>query len=108
MSRIGLDIGATSGGKIVWAVFATTNRYSGMLNGSYVGATAEASIAIGLGANALVGGSNRSIALQPLSVQGQTGFNFGAGIGTDCSRICASPAHAMSLPLDLNGRRLKP
>ena len=82
LSRIGLDIGTTTGGKIVWGVFATTNRYSGMLNGSYVGATAEASIAVGLGANALIGGSNRSIALQPLSVQGQTGFNFGAGIGT--------------------------
>ena len=82
LSRIGLDIGATSGGKIVWGVFATTNRYSGMLNGSYVGATAEASIAVGLGANALIGGSNRAIALQPLSIQGQTGFNFGAGIGT--------------------------
>jgi uncharacterized protein DUF992 len=82
MSRIGLDIGATSGGKIVWGVFATTNRFSGMLNGSYVGATAEASIAVGLGANVLVGGSNRSIALQPLSVQGQTGFNIAAGVGT--------------------------
>jgi len=82
MSRIGLDIGATSGGRIVWAVFATTNRYSGMLNGSYVGATAEASIAFGLGANVLVGGSNRSIALQPLSVQGQMGLNIAAGIGT--------------------------
>lgn len=82
LSRIGLDIGATSGGRIVWAVFATTNRFSGMLNGSYVGATAEASIAFGLGANVLIGGSNRSIALQPLSVQGQTGLNVAAGIGT--------------------------
>lgn len=82
LSRIGLDIGATSGGRIVWAVFATTNRFSGMLNGSYVGATAEASIAFGLGANVLVGGSNRSIALQPLSVQGQMGLNIAAGIGT--------------------------
>ncbi len=82
LSRIGLDIGATSGGRIVWTVFATTNRYSGMLNGSYVGATAEASVAFGLGANVLVGGSNRSIALQPLSIQGQMGLNIAAGIGT--------------------------
>ena len=82
LSRIGLDIGATSGGRIVWAVFATTNRFSGMLNGSYVGATAEASIAFGLGANVLVGGSNRSIALQPVSIQGQMGLNIAAGVGT--------------------------
>jgi hypothetical protein len=81
MTRIGVDIGVTSGGKSVWEVFATTNRYAGMLNGDYVGGTAEATIAVGLGANVLVGGSNRSIALQPLSVQGQTGFNVAAGIG---------------------------
>jgi hypothetical protein len=81
MTRIGLDIGATSGGKIVWAVFATTNRYAGMLDGTYVGPTAEATIAVGLGANVLIGGSNRSVALQPLSVQGQVGIDIGAGIG---------------------------
>ncbi|MGB6538457.1 MAG: DUF992 domain-containing protein [Xanthobacteraceae bacterium] len=81
MRRIGLDIGATSGGRIVWAVFAGTNRYSGMLDGTYVGPTAEASIAVGLGANVLVGGSNSSVALQPLSVQGQVGINIAAGIG---------------------------
>jgi hypothetical protein len=93
LSRVGLDIGATSGGKIVWAVFAGTNRFSGMLNGTYVGATAEASIAVGLGANVLVGGSNNSVALQPLSIQGQFGLNIAAGVsklylceqGTQCS-----------------------
>lgn len=81
ITRIGIDIGVTNGAKIVWAVFATTNRYAGMLAGDYLGATAEATVAVGLGANVLVGGSNRSIALQPLSVQGQTGFNIAAGIG---------------------------
>jgi Protein of unknown function (DUF992) len=81
MRRIGLDIGATSGGRIVWAVFAGTDRYAGMLDGTYVGATAEASIALGLGANVLVGGSDSSIALQPLSIQGQVGLNIAAGVG---------------------------
>jgi hypothetical protein len=81
ITRIGVDIGVTNGAKIIWAVFATTNRYAGMLAGDYVGATAEATVAVGLGANALVGGSNRSVALQPLSIQGQTGFNIAAGIG---------------------------
>jgi hypothetical protein len=81
MRRIGIDIGATSGGRIVWAVFAGTDRYAGMLDGTYVGATAEASIAVGLGANVLIGGSNSSIALQPLSVQGQVGLNIAAGVG---------------------------
>jgi len=79
MTTVGIDLGVTTGGVIVWAVFATTNRYAGMLAGRYIGATAEASIAVGLGANVLVGGSNDSVALQPLSVQGQVGFNVAAG-----------------------------
>ena len=70
----------TAGGAIIWGVFTSTNRYAGMLSGTYVGATAEVSIAAGLGANVLVGGSNRSVALQPLSVQGQTGLNIAAGV----------------------------
>jgi hypothetical protein len=82
MTRIGLDVGITGGGVIIWAVFTGTNRYVGMLTGTYVGATAEISLAAGLGANVLVGGSNRSVALQPLSVQGQVGLNIAAGIGT--------------------------
>jgi hypothetical protein len=82
MTRIGLDVGVTGGGAIIWAVFSGTNRYTGMLTGTYVGASAEASIAAGLGANVLVGGSNRSVALQPLSVQGQVGLNIAAGIGS--------------------------
>jgi hypothetical protein len=81
MSRLGLDVGFTTGGVIVWTVFADTDRHAGMLAGTYGGATAEATLAAGLGANVLVGGSHRSVALQPLSLQGQTGLNVGAGIG---------------------------
>ena len=81
MTTIGLDIGITTGGVIVWAVFAGTNRYAGMLTGTYGGATAEVSVAAGLGANVLVGGSNRTVALQPLSVQGQMGLDIAGGIG---------------------------
>lgn len=80
MTSVGLNLGVTSGGVIVWAVFAGTNRYAGMLTGRYIGASAEASIAVGLGANVLVGGSNGSVALQPLSVQGQIGFDVAAGV----------------------------
>ncbi len=81
MTTVGLDIGFTTGGVIVWTVFADTNRYAGMLAGTYAGATAEASIAAGLGANVLVGGSHRTVALQPLSLQGQIGLDVAAGIG---------------------------
>ena len=81
MTRIGLDIGVTTGGAIMWAVFSDTNRRAGMLAGTYAGASAEVSVAAGLGANVLVGGSNRTVALQPLSVQGQVGLDIAAGIG---------------------------
>ena len=80
LTRVGLDIGITGGGAIIWGVFTSTNLYAGMLSGTYVGASAEMSIAAGLGANVLVGGSNRSVALQPVSVQGQTGLNIAAGV----------------------------
>lgn len=81
ITKIGLDVGFTTGGAMVWGVFTDTNRYAGMLSGTYAGVQAEATIAAGLGANVLVGGSNRSVALQPLSVQGQTGLNVAAGVG---------------------------
>jgi len=81
MTTVGLDIGITTGGVIVWTVFADTNRFVGMLAGKYVGATGEVSIAAGLGANVLVGGSHRTVALQPLSVQGQVGLDIAAGVG---------------------------
>lgn len=82
MTKIGLDVGVTTGSAIVWGVFAGTNRYTGMLSGTYSGAQAEATVGAGLGANVLVGGSNRSVALQPLSVQGQVGLNVAAGVGS--------------------------
>jgi hypothetical protein len=82
MTKIGLDVGFTTGSAIIWTVFAGTNRYVGMLSGTYTGAQAEATVGAGVGANALIGGSNRSVALQPLSVQGQTGLNVAAGIGS--------------------------
>jgi hypothetical protein len=80
LTKIGVDIGATAGGVMVWLVYAPTNRGAGALAGSYGGATAEATVVGGLGANVRVGGSNRTIELQPVSVQGQTGLNVAAGV----------------------------
>ena len=81
ISRFGLDIGATAGGQMVWAVFAEyAGPTPGVLAGDYVGATGEATVAVGLGANVLIGGSNRQVALQPLSVGGQVGLNLAVGV----------------------------
>jgi hypothetical protein len=80
ISKFGLDLGATSGGVLRWAVYAPTSKPVAALAGEYVGATAEATVGIGAGVNVLVGGSNRTITLQPVSVQGQTGVNVAAGV----------------------------
>jgi hypothetical protein len=63
-------------------VFApTTGLAPGALAGSYAGATASATVGVGAGANVLIGGSNRTISLQPVSIEGNTGLNVAAGIG---------------------------
>ena len=81
ISRFGLDIGATAGGSMVWAVFSDfVGPAPGSLAGDYIGATGEATIAVGLGANVLIGGSNRQVALQPLSIGGQVGLNLALGV----------------------------
>jgi hypothetical protein len=80
VNKFGLEVGVTAGSIIVWAVIAATEYAPGSLAGVYVGASAEASAIFGVGANLLVGGSNKSVALQPLSVQGQVGVDIGLGI----------------------------
>jgi hypothetical protein len=63
---------------LVWGVLEPSGRHSSIA-GTYVGATGEASLGAGVGANALVGGLNNNVALQPLSIQGQTGLNVALG-----------------------------
>jgi hypothetical protein len=81
IGRIGLDVGVTGGGRLFWGVFAPTSHVGyGALRGTYVGASGNASLGLGLGANVLVGGSHRTISLQPLSVEGQVGVNLALGV----------------------------
>jgi hypothetical protein len=81
MTRVGLDLGITGGGVLRWAVFARTKGLRrGALAGTYVGASGDITLGVGVGANALVGGSGRSIMLQPLSVSGQVGVNLALGV----------------------------
>jgi hypothetical protein len=82
ISKFGVDIGYQQSGVLVWAVLAPTDRTQpGALAGHYGGATAGAAVGVGAGANVLIGGSERSITLQPLSIEGETGLNVAAGIG---------------------------
>jgi hypothetical protein len=77
ITTVGLDIGATGGGKLSWAVFMPTNGPPhGALTGDYAGVSGQAAVGVGVGGNILVGGSNRSVTLQPFSVEGDTGITF--------------------------------
>ena len=76
VQRFGAQIGFTNDVVLGWAVFAATSRVGpGALAGGYVGASGGAAVGVGVAANGLVGGLNNSFALQPISVEGQTGLN---------------------------------
>jgi hypothetical protein len=81
--RAGVDIGFPQQVVVAWAVLAPTRGIQrGDLSGNYVGASASATVGLGVGANGLVGGSNNTFALQPLSGQAQTGLSVAAGIAS--------------------------
>jgi Protein of unknown function (DUF992) len=83
ISTVGLDIGVTGGGAMAWAVFAPTEGPPrGGLAGVYAGATGEIGVGVGVGANVLFGGSGRTVALQPVSVEGQVGVNLAVGLSS--------------------------
>ncbi len=81
--KVGVDIGITKESVVWWAVLApASGTESGTLAGEYVGLSAEATVAVGAGANILIGGGENSFALQPLSLQTQKGLNIAGGIGS--------------------------
>jgi len=82
ITKVGVDVGYVGSGVVLWAVLApTSDPGKGALAGSYVGVTAGATLGGGGSADVLVGGSNKSISLQPLSIEGTTGLNVAAGFG---------------------------
>jgi hypothetical protein len=81
INKFGVDIGYTQGAVLIWTVVAPTAQLRpGDLSGTYGGATASATVGIGVGANALVGGSGNTVALQPVSIETNRGLNVAAGI----------------------------
>jgi hypothetical protein len=79
--KVGVDLGITQESALAWGVYAPVARLGpGDLAGTYAGAQGSAAVGVGLGGNVLIGGSDNSIALQPLSVQGQVGLSVAAGL----------------------------
>jgi hypothetical protein len=81
IQKVGIDIGITQETSLAWGVWAPVARLGpGDLSGNYVGAQGSAAVGVGVGGNVLIGGSNNSIALQPLSLQGSVGLDVAAGL----------------------------
>ena len=80
IKRFGLDIGYTKDAHIVWLVFAPGTVSLGALAGSYDGVSVQGTVGVGAAANILVGGSNKQIGLQPVSVEGGVGLNVAGGV----------------------------
>jgi Protein of unknown function (DUF992) len=81
INTVGIDIGISGGGRFAWAVFGSASGVpNGALAGEYVGASGDIGLGVGVGANVLVGGSNRSVALQPVSLEGSMAINAVAGL----------------------------
>jgi hypothetical protein len=81
LNTVGLDVGITAGGVLGWAVFAPTSGVpAGALAGEYVGASGDIGLIAGVGTNILVGGSGRTFALQPISLEGSVAVNVALGV----------------------------
>lgn len=81
--RWGLDVGVTGSNMLFWTVFAPTRAVAPSdLNGKFVGVSGSVAVVVGGAANVLLGGSNKTIMLQPLSLEGQTGVNLAVGVGS--------------------------
>src|SRR5262245_2125 len=81
LNTVGIDIGISAGGALAWAVLApTVGIPAGALAGEYVGASGDLGIGLGAGVNVLIGGSARTVALQPVSVEGSIAVNVALGV----------------------------
>jgi hypothetical protein len=81
ITRFGLDLGVTVRGIMRWRVLARTRgQQNGALSGQYVGASGDVSLGVGIGGKFLIGGTRRSIMLQPVSVVGKVGVNLAVGV----------------------------
>lgn len=82
-TRVGIDVGVRGKSVMIWTVLGSTTKLpSERLGGTYGGVSADVAAGIGAGANVLLGGNNKSIVLQPLSVKGETGLNIAVGVSS--------------------------
>jgi hypothetical protein len=73
MGTVGIDVGVIGGGLLAWPP-------QGSLATTYGGASGSIAAGVGVGANVLLGGSGRSVMLQPISVEGSVGIEVTLGV----------------------------
>ena len=82
ITKLGVDVGYTTAGVMVWGVIAPSkDMQADALEGTYAGATAGATAVIGGNLNVLIGGLDKSITLQPISVEGNSGVSVTVALG---------------------------
>jgi hypothetical protein len=68
---------------LAWDVLASTGASpAGGLAGVYAVVNGDISVGVGVDANVLFGGSNRTIALQPLALEGDIEVALGLGLSS--------------------------
>ncbi|MFD2181406.1 DUF992 domain-containing protein [Rhodoplanes azumiensis] len=82
ISRVGVDVGVSQGGPVVWSVWAPPIKRipRHALAGRYSGASSSLAVGVGLGSNVLAGGPGGVVSLQPLRLQEYVGVNVALGI----------------------------
>ncbi len=80
ISKFGLDVGATSGGEMVWTVFAPSNKEIRRARRHITAAPAPKRQWCRSRRQRPDRRFDRTVTLQPVSVQGQTGLNLAVGV----------------------------
>lgn len=78
---LGVDLAVKSNETLGYLVFASDfKKGEYKLAGKYVGGGGSATVGAGVGAQALIGGSNKSVSLQPVVLSSSEGFGVTGGI----------------------------
>ena len=82
MTRVGLDVGLTTGSVIFGRCSRTRTATKGCSPAPIPGRRQKCPLPLVSAPTSSSAGSNRTLALQPLSVQGQIGLDIAAGVGS--------------------------
>ncbi|MGR3503422.1 DUF992 domain-containing protein [Pseudaestuariivita sp.] len=82
LKKLGVDVGISDESFMSWVVYSPKDSAvsDDPITGEFVGFSADAALGIGLGANALIGSTQKNVGLQPLRIEGKKGLNLAVGM----------------------------